>query len=237
MDPLITLRHSLVIGFDGISDLGTFQKVLAATADLSGVGAYKVDFLLGLRYGLTEVVRCALEHTSKPLIYEHHTAGNSLLRDAESFSSQIAEAGFFAVTLFPTAGSLAQRQWTFACQKKSLHVLTGSYFADLQEGGHPDHSHHNPSYCLPFTQAVGLGLREFIIPGHHPGLVGRLRHQLASIHPVFYVNRFHQVASFPSTLPQELHGLSWHVLVDSALTSNSDPRHVAEEYIRRLPDP
>ena len=69
---LIAARHSLIPSCD--VDLPDFERLVKDTADLPGIGAYKLGFELGLAYSLPRVVEVARQYTDKPMIYDHQKA-------------------------------------------------------------------------------------------------------------------------------------------------------------------
>src|SRR3989344_2829515 len=124
MKSIIPIPKSIIPACD-FEDIKTFEKLVKETDSIKGIGAYKIGFELGLKYGLPAVVRAARRHTKKPLIYDHQKAATDVPFTGEKFAKVCKEAGVDSVILFPQAGPATEREWILQCQNAGLVVIVG----------------------------------------------------------------------------------------------------------------
>src|SRR3989338_6784099 len=124
MKTKISLKRSIIPACD-FDDIKTLEKLIKAVDSVKGIGAYKIGFELGLKYGLPKIVQVCRKHTKKPLIYDHQKAATDVPFTGEGFAKVCSEAGIDAVILFPQAGPQTERSWIEACKKVGLGVIVG----------------------------------------------------------------------------------------------------------------
>lgn len=230
----IKLARSIVPACD-FDDLKLFEKLVKETDSVEGIGAYKIGFELGLKYGLPAVVKAGRKHTQKPLIYDHQKAGTDVPFTGERFASVCKGAGIDAVILFPQAGPATEREWIKACQKAGLGVIVGGEMTHEQylkgEGGFLEDDAPKRMYEV----AVENGVTEFVVPGNKPEKILAYRKLFESrgIKPVLYSPGL--VAQGGSISESgKAAGENWHAIVGRALYEAKDIKKAAQELCSRL---
>ncbi|MDO8513506.1 MAG: hypothetical protein Q7S37_03310 [bacterium] len=141
--------------------------LVKATHQVPGVSAFKVGITLsGGNEGLKRKVGRIKAITNKPIVYDHQKAGTDIPQMGVKFAKMLKAAGVDEVILFPLAGPTTQIAWTEACREAGLEVLVGAHMTHAQflvcEGGYI--ADDAPERI--FRLAVGLGVRNFVVPGN-----------------------------------------------------------------------
>ncbi len=225
----IKIPRSIVPACD-MDDLKGFEKLVKKTDNVKGIGAYKVGFELGLKYGLPKVVEAARKHTTKPLIYDHQKAGTDVPFTGEKFAKVCKEAGIDAVILFPQAGPATEKEWIMACHRAELGVIVGGEMTHEKylaaDGGFLQDDAPRRMYEV----AAENGVFEFVVPGNKPEKILAYRKFFESkgIQPVLYSPGL--VAQGGSISESgKAAGERWHAIVGRALLEAKDRKKMAEE--------
>ena len=237
---LIPARRSVIPACD-VSTLSDFQRLVKQTADVVGIGGYKLGFELTVPNGLREVVAIARDHTKLPLIYDliydHQKAGNDIPQTGSKFATAARESGVDAVILFPFTSPATQSEWTRAAQGEGLTVLVGAHMTHVQflesEGGYIADSAPERIYKL----AIDQGVRDFVVPGNKTEFVQRYRELfeglLGSDGFTLYAPGF--VAQGGSiTDAGKVAGENWHAIVGTALYKAPDIRQAAVDLTSQI---
>ena len=75
--PIIKLKKSIIPSCD-VESLEKLDKLVKATCNVKGVGAYKIGFELVIPFGMEKVVKAIRKHTKLPIIYDHQKAGTDI---------------------------------------------------------------------------------------------------------------------------------------------------------------
>jgi len=172
--------------------LDKFESILRETADVEGVGAYKIGFFLGLDYGLPRVVEIARKHTKKPIIYDHQKAGTDIPDMGKKFAQVCKKAGVDAVILFPFASPITEYEWIKASQEEGLNIIVGGRMTHPRQVEGDYSNSKDKDYTkifkdLGFDQditgfikafgpeeiyrlAARMGVTNFVVPGNNPSL-------------------------------------------------------------------
>lgn len=158
---LIPQEKSIVISAntDGLLD---FFNIVSSTCTVKGIGAYRIDFRLGLNHGLGDVVKAARDYTQLPIIYDHQTADNSPDEGAD-FAKICRKAKVNGVILSSEAYGIQ------AAQDAGLKVLVG---LGMKDNGTLDHI---------YTLAAKSGVKEFVVPGNKLKSVSLYRQLLEGV--------------------------------------------------------
>jgi orotidine-5'-phosphate decarboxylase len=177
MKRIIAADKSIVPACD-VATLDHLRALVKATADLEGIGAYKLGFTLALRYGLPSVVKEIRALCDKPIIYDHQKAGTDIPDTGAPFVAACAEAGVDSIILVPMSGPATQVAWTQAVQDAGLSVIVAGEMTHerfLQsDGGYL--SNDSPSRIL--SLAARMGVRDFVVPGTKPEKITQYRQEL-----------------------------------------------------------
>lgn len=246
MEQLISIERSVIPACD-VSTLEKLEEVVRGTAEVHGIGAYKVGLELVLPFGLRRVVEVVRQLTDLPVIYDHQKGGTDIPELGPKFAKQVAVCGANAAILFPFGGAATQREWTKACQGEGLIVLIGGHMTQKEflasEGGYiVDGINDGPRRI--YELAAELGVRDFVVPGNKPDLVRGYRVLLGStFHDTIGKESF--VLYAPGFISQggdisetgKVAGKRWHAIVGSALYKQLDVvsiRAVAEQLTSQL---
>lgn len=225
---LIERDRSIVPACD--FELDVFKRVVRETADVAGVGAYKVGAGLGLSVGLDRIAEVAADFTDKPLIYDHQKAATDIPDTAEFFMETLAKAGMNAVILFPLAGPATQTAWTTAGQNHGLEVIIGGRMTHSSfvaaEGGYIS----DAAPELIYDHAAAQGVSHFVVPGNRPEVIRQVRERVAlhCSNPVFYAPGFVTQGGEISAAASAA-GSHWHAIVGRAIYEAASMRDAAIE--------
>ena len=178
-------------------DLKIFGKIIKETADIEGVGAYKIPATAGRR-GWESWVETARQFTNKPLIYDHQKAGTDIPDTGKDFMYELKESGFDAVILFPQSGPITEYEWIKAAQEQGLGVIVGGEMThprylsgDKRNGKDKDYTQifkelgiERPFGTIDgfiresapedmYELAARMGVTDFVMPGNKPD---KIRH-------------------------------------------------------------
>lgn len=218
--------HSIIPACD--VSFSEFERLLDATADLEGIGAYKIGAALSLSIGLPKVVSAVRDRCTKPVIYDHQKAATDIPETAKFFMQVLANAGIDAVILFPQAGPATQRAWVSAGDDAGLNVIVGglmthqSYLAG--EGGYI----RDDAPSAIYENASSSGVTHFVVPGNKPEAIKSIR-DLVDRHcrnPIFYAPGF-VTQGGQITDAARAAGSRWHAIVGRAIFEAPDMREAA----------
>ncbi|VVB99734.1 Orotidine 5'-phosphate decarboxylase [uncultured archaeon] len=234
MAAAIELKRSIIPACD-MDDLKQFEKLVKEVDGVDGIGAYKIGFELGLKYGLPAVVKAARKHTKKPIIYDHQKAGTDVPFTGEKFAKVCREAGVDIVILFPQAGPETEREWIKACRKEGLGVIVGG------EMTHNGYLKADGGFLLDdapqrmYEIAIENGVTGFVVPGNKPEKIGRYKALFESkgIKPVLYSPGLVSQGGNISDSGKAA-GENWHAIVGRALYEAKNRKKAAEEMCSQL---
>jgi orotidine-5'-phosphate decarboxylase len=172
-------RKRGVIPACDVYDLKTFRRLIEATYDIEGIVSYKLGALLGLTYGLPQLVNIIHEYTELPVIYDHQKAGTDIPRMGEKFAAICADAGITGVILFPQAGPQTEAAFIDALYDKNLVPMVGGEMTHPQYLAHDGGFIRNEAPAEMYTLAAEKGVNHFIVPGTKPAVINQY-HQLLS---------------------------------------------------------
>src|SRR3989338_2593240 len=163
--PIIKLKKSIIPSCD-VESLEKLDKLVKATCNVKGVGAYKIGFELVIPFGMEKVVKAIRKHTKLPIIYDHQKAGTDIPDMGLKFMNACKLAD--AVILFPQAGPETETAWIKAAQQSKMHVIIGGEMTHKgylkNENGFLDDNAPKRIYEI----ASSLGVTDFVIPGNKP---------------------------------------------------------------------
>lgn len=222
--PIIPLQKSVVVACDVVPAL--LPALVEATADVHGIGGYKVGFRLMVIDGLPRVVKAIKNITDKPVIFDGQKFGNDIPELGPKFASDLAICGVDAVIIFPFTGPVTQRVWTEACLKEGLTVIVGGEMThkgflatDTPDSGYIRVDAPSDIYGL----AVEMGIRDFVVPGNKPEKVQHYRENIGRWCEITDEKEFRFYA--PGLIKQggiitetgKVAGKYWHAIVGSAI--------------------
>lgn len=175
LEQRIIERDRSVIPACDVETLEQFEELVKQTANVDGIGGYKIGFELGLGYGLGRVVEAARKHTSKPIIYDHQKAGTDVPDTGKNFARVCKKAGVDAVILFPQAGPETERAWIYHALDNGLKVIVGGRMThsaySVSEGGFITDEGALEMYRI----AAKAGIDNFVVPGNKLDTIKQIR--------------------------------------------------------------
>ncbi len=192
LEQKIIPRDRSVIPACDVETLQQFQELVKQTADVPGIGGYKVGFELGLGYGLPTIVAAAREHTNKPIIYDHQKAGTDIPDTGRNYVRVMKKAGVDAIILFPQAGPETERAWIHQALDNGLNVIVGGRMT------HPAYSTSEGGFITDegtldmYRIAARAGVNNFVVPGNKLDVIKQVRElvEAEGVSPVFYAPGF-----------------------------------------------
>ncbi len=233
MRKIINRDRSIIPACD--ADLDIYEKIVQETADIDGVGGYKIGFFLGLKYGLPKIVDIAREYTDKPIIYDHQKAGTDIPDTGGKFAEVCKDAGVDAVIFFPQAGPETEKAWIESAHEEGLGVIVGGEMTHKgykkSEGGYIDDGALDEIY----TNAANLGVTDFVVPGNRLERISHYKDILKSrgIEPIFYAPGF-VAQGGKITDAAEVSGEYWHAIVGRGIYESDNIRKSALELTSQL---
>lgn len=185
-------RDRSVIPACDVETLEQFEELVKQTADVDGIGGYKVGFELGLGFGLPAVVAAVRKHTDKPIIYDHQKAGTDIPDTGKNYAKLMKRAGVDAVIFFPQAGPETERAWIYHALDNGLKVIVGGRMTHpayaVSEGGFITDEGALDMYRI----AARAGVNNFVVPGNKPDVIKQVRDvvEAEGVSPVFYAPGF-----------------------------------------------
>jgi orotidine-5'-phosphate decarboxylase len=175
---LFHLEHGVIPACD-VYTLKTLREIIAATCDIEGIVGYKIGAVLGLTYGLPQLVGAVQEYTDLPVIYDHQKAGTDIPQMGEKFATICAEAGIKGVIIFPQAGPETEAAFIDSLVEKNLVPMVGGEMTHpkylTKEGGFIRDSAPVEMYTI----AAEKGVEYFVVPGNKPEVIRQYHTLLA----------------------------------------------------------
>lgn len=216
-------------------DAEKYEALLKATANLDGIGGYKLGFILGLGIGLPRAVEIAKKYTTKPIIYDHQKAGTDIPDTGKGFARVCKQAGIDAIILFPQAGPETERAWINACRDEGLGVIVGGLMT------HKGYTRGDGGWIADeaviemYLTAAREKVTDFVVPGTNPEAITKIRHMLVTlgIEPTLYAPGFGAQGGQIRDAA-EAAGPHFHAIVGRALVEASDMKSAATLMAQQL---
>lgn len=218
-----------------VSTLEEFESIVKDTADVKGIGAYKIGFDLGLGFSLKKVVETARKYTNKPIIYDHQKAGTDIPDTGKNFAQVCKKAGVNAVIFFPQAGPETERAWIYHALNENLNVIVGGRMTHpayaVSEGGFITDVGALEMYRI----AARAGINNFVVPGNKPEVIDEVKKLIESenISPTLYSPGFIAQGGKLSDATK-VAGNKFHGIVGRGIYQAPDKRQAAIEHTKEL---
>lgn len=215
--------------------LELYERIVRETANIEGIGGYKVGFFLGLDYGLPKIVEIARKYTDKPIIYDHQKAGTDIPDMGGKFAKICKKSGIDAVILFPQSGPETEKAWIEAAKKEGLGVIVGGLMT------HPKYKKSEGGFLADesilemYMIAADLDVKDFVVPGNRPDDIRRIREALEEkeIAPRFYAPGF-VAQGGEITEATKVAGDHWHAIVGRGIYKAENIKKAALEYTSKI---
>ncbi len=232
---IITRDRSVIPACD-VETLEQFEELVKQTADVDGIGGYKIGFELGLGYGLPAVVAAARKHTDKPIIYDHQKAGTDIPDTGRNYTKIMKRVGVDAIILFPQAGPETERAWIHQALDNGLNVIVGGRMThpaySVSEGGFITDEGALDMYRI----AARAGVNNFVVPGNKPDVIKQVRElvEAEGASPVFYGPGLGIGQGGNTRTAREAAGEYFHEIVGRGIYQAKNMHMAAVEYTPQL---
>jgi len=144
------------------------RRIVDVLAGDERVAGYKIGFVLGLRYGLEEIVDLIKSRDpDKTIMYDHQKGGTDIPDVGVKFATTLSRAGIDTAILFPLSGPATLASWIDAFNMANITAIVGGYMTHpkftVGEGGYIA---DNAATWGIYRDAVNLGVRSFVMPGN-----------------------------------------------------------------------
>ncbi|MBN1940590.1 MAG: orotidine 5'-phosphate decarboxylase [Candidatus Diapherotrites archaeon] len=231
---IIKIPRSVIPACD-VASIERFEEIVKATGDIEKIGAYKIGFELGLKFGLPKIVETARQHTEKPIIYDHQKAGTDIPDTAAGFAETCKDSGVDAVILFPQSGPETEKAWIKTMQAHNLGVIVGG------EMTHKSYLESDNGFILNaapkrmYEIAAGLGVTDFVVPGNKPEKIEfyKLLLKNLGLDPTFYSPGLVAQGGKISESAKAA-GNNWHAIVGRGIYKAEDIKQAALELVKEF---
>jgi orotidine-5'-phosphate decarboxylase len=234
---IIAADRSVIPACD-VETLEQFEKLVKETADVPGIGGYKIGFELGYGgkgWGLADVVDTARKYTDKPIIFDHQKAGSDIPDTGKNFARKMKNSGIDTVILFPQAGPETERAWIYQALDHGLNVIVGGRMTHpayaVSEGGFITDEGAFEMYKI----GARAGVHHFVVPGNKPDVIKQVRElvEAEGVKPVFYAPGFIAQGGKIEEAAKYA-GERFHGIVGRGITQANDMHAAAVEHTSQL---
>lgn len=235
LEQKIIERDRSVIPACDVETLEQFEELVKQTADVDGIGGYKIGFELGLNFSLPAVVASARKYTGKPIIYDHQKAGTDIPDTGKNYARVMKKAGIDAVIFFPQAGPETERAWIYHALDNGLKVIVGGRMTHsaytVSEGGFITDEGTLDMYKI----AARAGINNFVVPGNKIDVIKKIKEvvEAEGVSPVFYAPGFivqgGKIEDAAKTAGDRFHGI-----IGRGIYQSKDMRAAAIEYTSQI---
>ena len=234
MTKIIERNRSIIPACD--VELELYEKIVRETANIDGIGGYKVGFVLGLTYGLSKIVEVARKYTDKPIIYDHQKACTDIPDTGIKFAKTCKKAGIDTVILFPQTGPEAEKTWIKVCKNEGLGVIVGGLMS------HPCYLRSEGGYIADeavleiYGTAADLGVTDFVVPGTKLNDITRIKSYLekAGIYSAYYSPGFVAQGGSIKDAEKVFGNNDWHAIVGRGIYRAENIRKAAEHCVEMI---
>jgi orotidine-5'-phosphate decarboxylase len=231
---IIGMDRSIIPACD-VETIEEFEELVKQTAEVRGIGGFKVGFELGLGYGLPKVVETVRKYSDKPIIYDHQKAATDIPDTGRNFAKVCKKAGVDTVIFFPQAGPETERAWIYHALDNGLKVIVGGRMThsaySVSEGGFITDEGAMEMYRI----AARAGVSNFVVPGNKPDVIKQVKElvEAEGVSPVFYAPGFVAQGGKIEDATK-VAGERWHAIVGRGIYQAKDMKKAAEEHTSKL---
>jgi len=174
---LFNQKYGIIPACD-VKRIDDLEELVKLTYNIEGIVGYKVGAILGLKYGLSSIVKIISKYTDLPIIYDHQKFGTDIPDICGGDMLEVLkDAGINIVIIFPQSGPETLKATIVGSDNPKLKdSVKGCYNFGLSPivGGemtHPKYIAADGGYLTNngpermYLDAVKLGVEYFVIPG------------------------------------------------------------------------
>jgi orotidine-5'-phosphate decarboxylase len=223
--------YGVIVACD-VKTLDELKKLVEATSSVNGIVGYKIGFILGLSYGLKNVVLTIRKVSKLPVIYDHQKASTDIPEMGSEFAAVMKNAGVDSAILFPQSGPATQEAFVKALINQGIVPMVGG------EMTHPKYLEKDGGYIKDdspekmYINGAKAGAKFFIVPGNKTEAIRRYAKLLSSItKPRFcFPGIGRQGGDIEAAF--EACGTSAYAIIGSSIYKAADPRKAANEFCK-----
>jgi orotidine-5'-phosphate decarboxylase len=225
-------RNYGVIPACDVETLEEFKALVDATADVEGVVAYKIGCILGLTYGLPELVKAAKQYSDLPIIFDHQKAGTDIPQLGDKFAEVCKVAGVDGVILFPQAGPETEMAFIKAVMDRGLIAIIGGEMTHAgylaKDGGFiRDDAPQNM-----YEVGAKAGVEHFVVPGNKQEIIEKYVSYLSTVieFPKFLMPGIGRQGGDIATAFAGTGGQSAYAIIGSGIYQQKDMKTAAQKF-------
>jgi orotidine-5'-phosphate decarboxylase len=228
---MFDLKHGIIVACD-IKTLDELKNIVKATASVDGIVGYKVGFILGLSYGLKNVVEAIREFTNLPVIYDHQKAGTDIPEMGTEFAAVMKKSGVNSAIVFPQSGPATEESFITSLIKEGIVPMVGG------EMTHPKYLETDGGYIKDdspekmYINGAKAGAEFFIVPGNKAEAIRKYAELLSKItKPKFC---FPGIGRQGGDIEAAFNacGTSAYAIIGSSIYKAPNPKKAAEEFCK-----
>ena len=227
---MFILDHGVIVACD-VKTLDELRQLVEATSGVRGIVGYKIGFILGLSYGLKNVVSLIREKSELPIIYDHQKASTDIPEMGSDFASVMKASGVDSAIIFPQSGPATQESFIKALLAEGVVPMVGgemthkAYLA--KDGGYIKDDSPEKMY----TNGAKAGAEFFIVPGNKTDAIKRYSELLSKTKPRFcFPGIGRQGGDIEAAF--EACGTSAYAIIGSLIYKAPDMKKAAEEFCK-----
>lgn len=243
---IIEADRSIVIAADVPPDVFEAQvRKLVGSSPVEGVGGIKVGFQVGLGLGLRRAVELIKSGVDYPVyrpgknvatIYDHQKAGTDIPDTGKNFAKAMRDADVEAAILFPFSGPDTEESYIRELQEIGVGVIVGAEMTHPNIAGEKGYV-RDDAFQRMFFQAIGLGVRNFVVPGNKPERVAYYRNffdkEIGEGDFDLFAPGF-VAQGGEITEAGKAAGKRWHAIVGRGITQAANVGEAAREHVQQI---
>ena len=221
--------HGIIVACD-VKTLEELTSLVSTTANVNGIISYKIGFILGLNYGLKNVVEAIREITDLPIIYDHQKASTDIPDMGPEFALVMKNSGVDSAIVWPQSGPATEEAFIKSLLSEKIVPMVGG------EMTHPQYLAKDGGYIRDnapekmYSNGAKAGAEFFIVPGNKIDSIRNYAKLLSSItKPKFcFPGIGRQGGDIEAAF--EACGTSAYAIIGSSIYKAPDPKKAAEEF-------
>ncbi|MFH0832206.1 MAG: orotidine 5'-phosphate decarboxylase / HUMPS family protein [Candidatus Aenigmatarchaeota archaeon] len=177
---MFSSNYGIIVACD-VKTLDELRKLVDATSSINGIVGYKVGFILGLNYGLKNIVESIKDLSDLPVIYDHQKASTDIPDMGTEFASVMKNSGVDSAIIFPQSGPATQEAFVKALLTSGIVPMVGG------EMTHPKYLAKDGGYLRDnapeemYNNGAKAGAEFFIVPGNKIDSIKKYSEMLSKI--------------------------------------------------------
>jgi orotidine-5'-phosphate decarboxylase len=168
---MFDIPYGIILACD-VSDVADARTLAKISVGVKEVVGFKVGFDLALGFGLPRVTEILKEINALPVIYDHQKAATDIPEMGERFARRCKDSGVDAVIIFPQAGPKTLDAFISSIIGFGMVPIVGGVMTHrgylVSDGGYII----DEAPTRIFEIALKKGVRDFVLPGNKPELIG-----------------------------------------------------------------